>query len=142
MITRHLDRLEKKLAGFIKKAKKRKKKAKKSKVKRYFEGQQDAFEQVFIELKNLKYELEMHVEEAEAEDEIEQAAVESVSSAEEGERFLQEALDKGVITRKISFYFYEDFPTGKVQGKQRVFELLRDKTLAENIKQQMAKITS
>ena len=138
MIARHLDTLEKKLTGFIKEAKKRKKKAKKSKTERYFEGQQDAFEQVLIELKNLKYELEVHVEEDPHANEFEQEDVENVSSTEESERFLQEALDKGVITRKVSFYFYEDFPTGKVQGKQRVFELLSDEKIAEKIKQQIA----
>ena len=142
MRAKHIDALEKKLTGFIKKAKKRKKKAKKSKIECYFEGQQDAFEQVLIELKNLKYESEMHVEEDEHEDEIEQEAVKSISSPEEDERLLQEALDKGVITRKVSFYFYEDFPTGKVQGKQRLFELLSDKTIAEKIKHQIAEITS
>jgi hypothetical protein len=138
MVAKHLDTLEKKLTGFIKEAKKRKKKAKKSKIERYFEGQQDAFEQVLIELKNLKYELEVHVEEDPHADEFEQEDVESAYSIEESERFLQEALDKGVITRKISFYFYEDFPTGKVQGKQRVFELLSDENIAEKIKQQIA----
>ena len=138
MIARHLDTLEKKLTGYIKEAKKRKKKSKKSKIERYFEGQQDAFEQVLIELKNLKYEFEMHIEEDPHASEIEQEAVKSVLSTEEGERLLQEALDKGVITRKVSFYFYEAFPTGKAQGKQRVFELLSDETIAEKIKQQIA----
>jgi hypothetical protein len=142
MIARHLDTLEKKLAGFIKESKKRKKKAKKSKTERYFEGQQDAFEQVLIELKNLKYELELHLDEDPHAWEIEQEDVESASPTEENEHFLQEALDKGVITRKISFYFYEDFPTGKVQGKQRVFELLSDEKIGGKIKQQIAEMGS
>ena len=65
MIAEHIDELEKKVAAFIKQANKRKKKAKKSKVKHYFEGQNDAFKQILIELKNLKYELETTVEEYE-----------------------------------------------------------------------------
>ena len=138
MTLKPIDVFEKKLASFIKKAKKRKKKAKKSKVARYFEGQQDAFEQVLIELKNLKYELETHVAEDEHDDEVEREVGESISATEKGERLLQAALDSAIITRKTSFYFYEGFPSGKVQGKKRVFEQLSDESLAEKITRQIA----
>lgn len=133
MIAKHIDDLEKKVTTLIKQANKRKKKAKKSKVKHYFEGQNDALEQILIELKNLKYELETGVEE----DEEEAEASEQISEADT-ENLLEEALAKGVITRKISLYLHEDFPNGKIRGKQPVLEALKNRELSEKIRNQLA----
>jgi hypothetical protein len=139
-MTQIIDALEKKLNGFVKGAKKRKKKAKKTKHERYFEGQQDAFEQVLIELKNLKYELESHeTEQTDAvKEESAEKATEAISAVDDTEMLLQDAISKGVITRKTSFYFYDGFPNGKIQGKKNAFSLLKDEDLAAKVKQQIA----
>lgn len=71
------DLLEKKLVFHIQETKKRKKAAKKSKIEHYFAGQYDAFTQALLELKMLKYELDMpeDADDTVAEEEI-QAVVE------------------------------------------------------------------
>lgn len=126
MTAEHVDRLEKKISRLIKKANKKKKKAKKTKVKRYFEGQNDAFEKILSELKNLKYELETSEEQ-------EQELLE-----EEGENLLKKALEKGVILRKTSFYLHDDFPNGKVHGKKKVLQAIMESHLQKKIQNQIA----
>ncbi len=75
----YISELESKVLTLVKEAHKRKKKAKKSNIKHYFEGQNDAFEQVLMELKNLRYELEVHIDDVD--DEIEEAVVVEVEEA-------------------------------------------------------------
>lgn len=132
MISKSLGSLEKRISSLLRKVKKKKKKAKKSKVKAYFEGQQTAFEKISLELKILKDESEISVEHAEKEipPKLEEKDIAEV---------FQEALEKGVIIRKSSFYFHEDLPNGKIQGKKKVLEALRDNTFCENIQHQLAK---
>lgn len=137
-MAKYIDMLEKKLTGFMKKAKKRKKNAKKAKIACYFEGQQDAFEKVLMELRILKYELETHGKDEDEGGAIPPKAEEVAAPAEEGEDLLRKALETGVITQKISLYLHEDFPGGKVRGKKRVFDLLDDEHLAEKIRRQIA----
>jgi hypothetical protein len=129
MIAQDINALSKKISSFIKEAKKRKKKAKKNRVKHYFEGQQDALEQVLIELKNMKYELDTS---GESEDEIEEETEEN-----EHEKLFQKALEKGTIIRKTSFYICEDFPGGKFHGKQKVLDALKNQDLFERIKKKL-----
>ena len=135
MIGKHINDLEKKLITLIKETSKRRKKAKKSKVKHYFEGQGDAFEQVLIELKHLKYELETSDEEEE-EQELEESGQE-VATATGAERLLQQALAKGIITQKSSHYYYEDFPKGRVQGRDNVLATISEPELYEKLQSQL-----
>lgn len=134
MITEHLNNLEKKIANLIKKAKKRRKKAKKAKEKHYFEGQKNAFKQIFIELKNLKSELETNVED----DEEEKEEVEQKVEEEEGEILLKKALETGIIIRKTSYYLHGDLPNGKVHGKSKMLQALNDRSFCKKIKRQIA----
>lgn len=129
MIAQDINALSKKISSFIKEAKKRKKKAKKNRVKHYFEGQQDALEQVLIELKNMKYELD-----ASGEDED---GIEEETEMNEHEKMLKKALEKGIIIRKTSFYICEDFPDGKFHGKQKVLDALKNQDLFERIKKKL-----
>ena len=135
MIAEHIDELEKKVATLIKQTNKRKNKAKKSKVKHYFEGQNDAFEQILIELKTLRYELETSFEEDEEEKKEKEQA-----SEKSNEHLLEEALEKGVITRNVSLYLHDDLPNGKVRGKKRILEALNDNSFSEKIQHQLANI--
>ncbi len=129
-MAKDLNGLEKKISDSLKEAKKRKKKAKKKKATRYFEGQQEAFEQVLIELKNFKCDLETDIEDDEK--------IEAALEENESEELLKRALDKNIIIRKTSYYLYEDFPDGKLHGKKRVLEALEDKNLFEKIKNRTA----
>ena len=116
-------------------SKKRKKKAKKTKVKRYFKGQRDAFEQILIKLKNLKYELETNVED----DEEDKEEIEQKLEEKEGENLLKKALESGVIIRKTSFYLHDDLPNGKAHGKKRILQALSERNFFENIQNQIAR---
>jgi hypothetical protein len=128
-----IDNLEKKIVGLIKEAKKRKKKTKKTKNERYFEGQKEAFEQLLIEVKNLRYEFESSTKS----DEEERAADSDESTpVDDAEALLDAALASDVITRKTSYYFHENFPNGKVQGKEKVLNLLKDEATATAVRQQ------
>ena len=133
MIVEHVNKLEKKIANLIKEAKKRRKKAKKAKEKHYFEGQKNAFKQILIELKNLKYELETSVEGGkESKEKVKQKVEE-----EEGENLLKKALEKGIIIRKASFYLHEGLPNGKVHGKSKILQALNDRSFCKKITRQI-----
>jgi glycerophosphoryl diester phosphodiesterase len=134
MIVEHVNKLEKKIANFIKEAKKGRKKAKKAKEKHYFEGQKNAFKQILLELKNLKYKLETSVKD----DEEEKEKVEQKAEAEEGENLLKKALEKGIIIRKTSYYLHEDLPNGKVHGKSKILQALNDRSFCKKITRQIA----
>ena len=73
----YLNLLEEKLSFHIQETKKRKKAAKKTKIEHYFSGQFDAFTQALLELRILKYEINM------PEDEGETSAAEDFLAAEE-----------------------------------------------------------
>ena len=134
MIAEHVNKLEKKIANLIKEAKKGRKKAKKAKEKHYFEGQKNAFKQILIELKNLKYKLEPNVED----DKEEKEEVEQKAEAEEGENLLKKALETGIIIRRTSFYLHEDLPNGKVHGKSKMLQALNDRSFCKKITRQIA----
>lgn len=152
MATQYINELENKISTLAYDSAKRKKKAKKSKIKHYFDGQVDAFELILIELKNIKFELEMHVEDVD-DDEIEVEIVEeSVRKPRkkkmkapkapkvekpEQEALLKEAIERGVMQRKASHYFYETFPGGKIQGKVKVLEELEKEEVAQRIREQL-----
>ena len=71
----------------------------------YFEGQKDAFEQLLIEVKNLRYEFESSTKS----DEEERAADSDESTpVDDAEALLDAALASDVITRKTSYYFHEN----------------------------------
>ena len=134
MIGKHIDNLEKKLSGLLKKAKKKKKNANKAKVKSYFEGQKDAFEQALLELKNLKQKREPRVED----DKDDQAETDQPLEAEEREELLNKALETGIIIRRTSFYLHDDLPNGKAHGKQKMLQALSERSFCEKIQHQIA----
>lgn len=119
----------KKISACIKNAKKKKKTAQKQKAKHYFKGQQDAFKQVLIELKHIEDECETSCEKNEENEED--------LGEHTNETLLTNALEKGVILRKTSFYFYEEFPNGKLHGKQKVLDALQDEELFERIRKKL-----
>ncbi|PIE35020.1 hypothetical protein CSA56_05950 [candidate division KSB3 bacterium] len=137
MIRNQINDLEKKLTFLVKESSKRRKKAKKSKVKYYFEGQEDAFEQILIELKNLKYELDMSEDEEEEEQTIEKSTQEDIEG-DGAESLLQQALKKGIITQRSSHYYYDEFPNKRLQGRGNVLAALSDTELYEKIQQQLS----
>jgi hypothetical protein len=104
-------------------------------VKRYFEGQNDAFEQILIELKKLKYKLETGVKD----DEEDKEEREQKSEESERETLLKKALEKGVIIRHTSFYLHDDLPNGKVHGKKRMLQALNESSFFEKIQHQVAR---
>ena len=133
MIAEHVNKLDKKIASLMKEAKKRKKKAKKAKEKHYFEGQKNAFKQILIELKNLKYELETSVDD----DEEGKKEVKQKVEEEKGENLLKKALEKGIIIRRTSYYLHEDLPDGKVHGKSKMLQALNDSNFCKKIQRQI-----
>jgi hypothetical protein len=144
----HIVAFEKAIKGLIKRAKKQRKKAKKSKHQQYFEGKQDAFKQVLIELKHLRYELGNNLE-SDADERhddpdarIETPGSEAAVPSNADEELLKVALECGIITRKISLYLYEDFPHGKVRGKKLVFEQFCNEELVAKIRRQIAEKTA
>jgi hypothetical protein len=56
----------------------------------------------------------------------------------ENESLLKKAIEKGIIIRKNSFYFYEDLPNGRVQGKKRIFQAFEENNLYQKIQRQIA----
>ena len=110
------------------------KEAKHGNLRRYFEGQKDAFDQVLIELKNLKYELETTIEDEGDEEEQNEALPEENS----GENLLKKALEKGVIIRRTSYYLHEDLPNGKAHGKVKMLQALNDRSFCKKIQSQIA----
>jgi hypothetical protein len=54
------------------------------------------------------------------------------------QELFQQALAAGVIEQKISLYFHEDFPNGKLRGRIPVMEFLTDEAMAGKITQQIA----
>lgn len=147
-IDAHIAEFEKAIRDLIKRAKKQRKKTKKSKHRQYFEGKQDAFKQVLIELKHLRYEFGNSIdnETAEGHDDseaaIEKNSPEPAVPSDTHEELLKDALECGIITRKTSLYFYDDFPHGKVRGKKLVFEQFCKEELAAKIRRQIAEKTA
>lgn len=155
MSIKYISELEKKVLALVEEAQDKKGNAKKFKAKHYFDGQSDAFGQVLLDLKKLRYELESSVDDP-AEDVKEppkasgrkskvKKAPESPSPEElypEQAALLNEAKEAGVITQKSSHFFYEAFTTGKqpgrVQGKIGVFKELANEEIAHKIREQIA----
>jgi hypothetical protein len=154
MPVEYIKDLEKKVSILVKEAHKRKKNAKKTKVKHYFDGQSDAFEQILMELKNLKYELDSHIDDND-EDETTEAEEEKVKKDRRKTKvkateeqypeeavLLEESKERGVIVQKSSHYFHEAFVGGKVpgrvQGKLNVLKELAKEDIAQKIREQLA----
>ncbi len=136
MIKRYINDLEKKLLNFIKETNRREKKAKNPRVKHYFEGQGDAFEQVLIELKNIKYEVLETASDAKVEEASEEQG-QDVASAKGAEGLLQQAIENGIMERKASHYYYEDFPNGRIQGRDKVLAAISEPELYEKLRSQL-----
>lgn len=157
MSGKYITELERKVLALVKEAQNKKENAKKFKAKHYFDGQSDAFNQVLLDLKKLKYELEAHTDD----NDLNKKESEDVTVKKRGPKsktkipektpeelypeeaaLLKEAKDAGVITQKSSHYFYEAFTTGKepgrVQGRINVFKELAKEELAQKIREQLA----
>ena len=154
MPAKYISELENKVSVLVAEAHNRKNNAKQSKAKYYFDGQSDAFNQVLIELKNLKYALEAHIDDEEKEEARESGEevkvkrrrrkknVEKVESPEEKypeqAALLKEAKERGVIEQKSSHYFYEGFEGGKIQGKMNILQELAKEEIAQKIRERFA----
>ena len=155
MSRKYISELEQKVLAFVQEAREKKENAKKFKAKHYFEGQSDAFEQVLLDLKKLKYELESSGDEdaeggkgdqpTSARKSKVKKQPETPSPEElypEQAALLKEAKEAGVITQKSSHFFYDAFTTGKqpgrVQGRLNVFKELANEEIAQKVREQIA----
>ena len=152
---KYLNELEQKVLALVEEAQEKKENAKKFKAKHYFEGQSDAFEQVLLDFKKLKYEFEAHSDESADETGKQETPVrkrgakKKVESPEERypeqAALLKEAKGVGVIEQKSSHYYHDDFTTGRepgrVQGRLNVLKELANEEIAQKIREQIAQAT-